>query len=84
MDPAITASPCTSITTGVLAALRRNVMVTPLGIFTEVKLKTPLGGNGISMLTVGLKAPSAPVLPLSKANPGSGTRPKQIAATASR
>ena len=50
--------------TGVLAAFRANVTVTPAGIVTVVKLKTPLGGSGTVVLAVGANTPSAPVLPL--------------------
>jgi hypothetical protein len=36
-------------------------------MLTVVKLKIPSGGNCSSVFAVGLNAPSAPVLPLSKA-----------------
>jgi len=67
--------PLAKIVTGVLVVFFLNVTVTPEGIFTEVKLKIPLGGNCSWVLTVGLKAPSAPVLPLSNPNarPGMST-----------
>jgi len=60
--------------TGVFDALRLNVAVTPLGMFTVVKLNTPLAGSAVSTvhgvgLHVGLNAPSAPVLPLENAAP---------------
>ena len=73
--PAIVTSPLARIVTGVLVAFFWNVTVTPGGIFTEVKLKMPLGGNCSCVFTVGLKAPSAPVLPLSNPNarPGMST-----------
>jgi hypothetical protein len=48
----------------VFAAFLLNFTVTPAGMFTVVKLKTPLGGRLSVVLAVGLKAPSAPVLPL--------------------
>jgi hypothetical protein len=51
---------------GVLAAFRVKVTVTPEGILIVVKLKTPLGGSARVVLLVGLKGPSAPVLPLLK------------------
>jgi hypothetical protein len=53
-------------TAGVLAAFFVKVTVTPLGILMVVKLKTPLGGRVSTVLLLGLKAPSAPVLPLMK------------------
>jgi hypothetical protein len=57
--------------TGVFAAFRVNLTVTPAGMMMVVKLKIPLGeratvtvhGVGVH---VGLKGPSAPVLPLLK------------------
>jgi hypothetical protein len=56
---------------GVLAAFRVKVTVTFVGMLIVVKLKTPLGGKGTVTvqgvgLQVGLKGPSAPVLPLLK------------------
>jgi hypothetical protein len=56
--------PLARIVTGVLVTLRVNVTVTPAGMFTVVKLKTPLAGNVSVVFVAGLKAPSAPVLPL--------------------
>jgi hypothetical protein len=50
--------------TGVLAAFLVKVTVTPVGTLMVVKLKTPLGGSVRVVLLVGLKGPSAPVLPL--------------------
>lgn len=61
------ASPFTRITTGVLAVFLLKVTVTPSGIVKELKLKTPLSGRSRRVSTLGEKAPSAPVLPLSKA-----------------
>ncbi|MBI3722022.1 MAG: hypothetical protein HY248_05665 [Fimbriimonas ginsengisoli] len=69
--------PVASSLTGVLAAFRVNVTMTPAGIVIVVKLKMPESGSGtvtVFPLTVlpggtvvgGLKAPSAPVLPLLK------------------
>jgi hypothetical protein len=60
--------PLASQTTGVFVAFFLKVTVTPAGMLTVVKLNTPLGGNSNSVLTVGLNAPSAPVLPLLNAN----------------
>jgi len=37
-------------------------------------LKMPLGGRSTTVLTVGLKGPSAPVLPLSKARAPNGAK----------
>src|SRR5205814_1307893 len=62
--PAMVTSPLASIVTGVFAAFRRNLTVTPRGMLIVVKLKTPLGGSASVMSAVGLNAPSAPVLPL--------------------
>lgn len=42
-------------------------MVTPVGMFTVVKLNTPLAGIWSTVFAVGSNAPSAPVLPLSNA-----------------
>jgi hypothetical protein len=47
MLPAITTSPLARIVSGVFVALRVNVIVTPLGILTVVKLKVPLAGTAI-------------------------------------
>src|SRR5260221_9626995 len=66
--PPMTTSPVARMTTGVLAVFLRNATVTPTGMLTEVKLKIPLGGRVTVVLTAGLKAPSAPVLPLTKAD----------------
>jgi hypothetical protein len=66
--PAIVTFPLASQTTGVLVAFFLNVTVTPVGTFMVVKLNTPLGGSSNSVFTVGLNAPSAPVLPLLNAN----------------
>jgi hypothetical protein len=51
---------------GVLAAFGVNVTVTPDGIFTDVKLNTPFGGSCKTVFDMGVNAPSAPVLPLTK------------------
>jgi hypothetical protein len=51
---------------GVLLALGAKVIITPFGILTVVKLKTPLAGTWIVWLVVGANGPSAPVDPLSK------------------
>ncbi len=67
MVPATFTSPDANITTGVLVVFLPKVTVTPDGMFTEVKLNTPLSGNCSRVFTVGEKAPSAPVLPLSNA-----------------
>lgn len=67
MVPWMTMSPDASMTTGVFAAFLWNVTVTPAGMFTEVKLNTPLAGGCKTVVAVGLNAPSAPVLPLSNA-----------------
>lgn len=64
------ALPLARITTGVLVVFFLNVTVTPVGMFTVLKLNIPLGGSWSSVFTVGLNAPSAPVLPLSKAYAG--------------
>lgn len=53
------------MTTGVLVEFFRNVTVTPNGILTVVKLNTPDSGTCNCVLTTGLNALSAPVLPLS-------------------
>jgi hypothetical protein len=58
--------PEAKIVTGALAAFRVKVTVTPTGISTVVKLNTPLDGTVSTVFAVGAKAPSAPVLPLSK------------------
>jgi hypothetical protein len=58
--------PLARIVTGVLAALRANLTMTPAGMLIVVKLKTPLGGSASVVLVVGLNAPSAPVLTLLK------------------
>jgi hypothetical protein len=67
--------------TGVLAAFRVKVTVTPEGILMVVKLKTPFGGRASVVLLEGLKAPSAPVLPLLKVwavvHAGTRRRPKR-------
>jgi hypothetical protein len=65
--PAIVTSPVAKIVTGVLALFFRNFTVMPAGMLTVVKLKTPFGGSCRVVLTGGLNAPSAPVLPLVKA-----------------
>jgi hypothetical protein len=52
--------------TGVLVTFFWNLTVTPAGISTVVKLKIPLGGIVNVVFAVGLNAPSAPVLPLTK------------------
>src|ERR1044072_1954821 len=64
--PAITTSPLARIVSGLLVALRVNVIVTPTGMLTVVKLKTPLSGTTIDWVDAGAKAPSAPVEPLLK------------------
>ena len=43
--PAIVTFPLAKIVTGVLRELRLKVMVTPAGMLTVVKLKTPLSGS---------------------------------------
>ncbi|TWO79985.1 hypothetical protein CBW56_11735 [Denitratisoma oestradiolicum] len=58
--------------TGVLATFRLKVTVIPEGILTVPKLNTPEGGNWTSVFTVGEKSPSAPVLPLLKAQARAG------------
>jgi hypothetical protein len=58
--------PVASIVTGVLAALRVKLTVTPAGMLIVVKLNTPSGGSVSVVLVDGLNAPSAPVLPLLK------------------
>jgi hypothetical protein len=58
--------PVASIVTGVLAAFRVKVTVTPAGMLIVVKLNTPSGGSVSVVFVVGLNAPSAPVLPLLK------------------
>src|SRR2546425_2580646 len=50
--------------TGVFAALRVKRRTTPPGMFTVVKLKTPVAGSVSVRFVDGLSAPSAPVLPL--------------------
>jgi hypothetical protein len=64
MIPAIVTLPLASSVTDVFATLRANRTVTPEGMLTVVKLKTPLGGRFTVTLPVGLNGPSAPVLPL--------------------
>lgn len=64
--PATVTVPLANIITGVFAAFFTKLTVTPEGILTVVKLKTPLGGKVNVVLAVGAKAPSAPVLPLLK------------------
>jgi hypothetical protein len=76
MAPAIVTSPVARMTTGVLAAFFVNVTATPEGIFTVVKLKTPLGGSVSVVLAVGFKAPSAPVEPLTNAPQAKGGKNK--------
>jgi hypothetical protein len=66
MVPLIATFPVASRITGVLAAFRVKLTVTPAGILIVVKLNTPLGGRVSVVLLVGLKGPSAPVLPLLK------------------
>src|SRR5437899_6635026 len=61
--PAMATSPVANIVTGVLVLFWVKVTVTPDGMLTVVKLKTPLGGSVTVVLAVGTKAPSAPVLP---------------------
>jgi hypothetical protein len=56
--------PLASMVTGVLAAFRAKVTMTPAGMLIVVKLKIPLGGSARVVFVVGLNAPSAPVLPL--------------------
>ena len=68
--PAIVTSPLARKTTGVFRAFFLNETVTPAGMLTDVKLNTPLGGSVSSVFTVGLNAPSAPVLPLLNENAG--------------
>jgi hypothetical protein len=67
--PAMVTLPVASIVTGVLAALRVKVTVTPAGMLIVVKLNAPSGGSVSVVLLVGLNAPSAPVLPLLKVCP---------------
>jgi hypothetical protein len=74
--PAIVTFPVASRVTGVLAAFRVNFTVTPLGMFTVVKWKTPLAGNVSVVFVAGLSAPSAPVLPLLKVCPRASDRPE--------
>src|SRR5262249_11381017 len=62
--PAMVMLPVARIVTGVFAALRVNRTVTPEGIVTFVKLKTPLGGTASVTFAGGANTPSAPVLPL--------------------
>src|SRR5437899_4874608 len=50
--------------TGVFAALRVKRRITPPGMFTVVKLKTPVAGSVSVRFADGFSAPSAPVLPL--------------------
>jgi len=64
--PAIVTFPVARMVTGVFVAFRVNFTVTVFGMFTVVKLKTPLAGNVSVVFAVGLKAPSTPVLPLLK------------------
>ena len=52
--------------TGVFAAFFVKRTVTPDGMLTVVKLKTPEGGSVRVVVAVGLNGPSAPVLPLLK------------------
>ena len=76
-------SPVASIVTGVLAAFFLNLTVTFEGMFTVVKLKTPLASRGTVVVLVkpdGLNAPSAPVLPLSKAKAADGNARHKIKA----
>jgi hypothetical protein len=51
---------------GLLFVPRLKVIVTPAGMLTVVKLKTPLSGTVIVCVVAGLNAPSAPVEPLLK------------------
>jgi len=71
--PAIVTSPEASIVTGVLVVFGVKVTVTPTGIVMVVKLNLPLGGTAKAVLLVGEKAPSAPLLPLSKRAARAGT-----------
>ena len=71
--------PLASNVTGVLAAFRVKVTVTPAGILIVVKLNTPLGGRVSVVLVVGLNAPSAPVLPLLNVCADADAVPKAIA-----
>jgi len=64
--PEIVTLPLARIVTGVFRELRPKRMVTPDGMLMVVKLKTPLSGSSSVWLSVGLKAPSAPVEPLTK------------------
>src|SRR5437667_12629559 len=50
--------------TGVFVALRVKRRITPPGMFTVVKLKTPLAGSVSVRCADGFSAPWAPVLPL--------------------
>ena len=86
--PAIVTSLVARIVTGVLAAFRAKVTVTPAGIFTVVKFNTPPGGNVTGGVTVqgvgaqlGANAPSSPVLPLLKVCAKPGRAPKRTKAT---
>src|SRR5438128_11861496 len=62
--PTMVTSPWARIVTGVFAALRVKRTVTPPGMFTVVKLKTPVAGSVSVRFADGFSAPSAPVLPL--------------------
>jgi hypothetical protein len=60
-------SPTARIVTPVFFSFFLKVTVTPLGMVTIPKLKTPLSGIWRTVFTVGEKSPSAPVLPLTNA-----------------
>jgi hypothetical protein len=77
--PATVTLPLASMVTGVLAAFRVKVTVTPAGMLIVVKLNTPLGGRASVVLVVGLNAPSAPVLPLLKVCANAEPVPQMIA-----
>jgi hypothetical protein len=64
MLPVMVTSPDASNVTGEFIVLRVTLTVTPVGMFMVVKFSTPDAGSVRVVVTVGLKAPSAPVLPL--------------------
>ena len=56
------------------AALRVKRTMTPDGMLMVVKLKTPFAGSVSVVLVVGVKAPSAPLLPLLNVCASAGQR----------
>src|SRR5438046_7814358 len=62
--PAIVTLAVARSVTGVFAALRVKRTMTPDGMLMVVKLKTPFAGSVSVVLVVGVKATSAPLLPL--------------------